>query len=264
MLAMLTVNLRWIVRDRILQALIAVAVFLVFLVPVISSFSMRQTQEMAITLALSFNSFILLVYALFLGSTLVWRDLERRYSYAVLSLPVDRASYLLAKFSSLALFLLASTALIDLCSLLVIKLVILQSPSTTPVSFGRITLAMTMDLLKSLLVASLAMLVTTVATSFFMPFFTTLMLYLAGSASQDVYEYVTSSAGDRLPHFLRVVARVLYFIIPNFSVFDFKLQAIYPISLDLVHLLYAVVYFFAYSLVVQTTAIILLSRREIT
>lgn len=99
MYPLLTINLRWILRDRTFQALISVSLFLIILAPIISSFSMRQIQEFSVTLALSFNSFILLVFSLLLGSTMVWRDIERRYAFSVLSLPMDRGTYLMAKAS---------------------------------------------------------------------------------------------------------------------------------------------------------------------
>ncbi|HEY6837793.1 MAG TPA: ABC transporter permease subunit [Geobacteraceae bacterium] len=260
----LAVNLRWILRDRILQALVAVSLFLIALVPVISSFSMRQIQELAVTMSLSFVSFILLVYALFLGSTMVWRDIERRYTYAALSLPAGRAEYLLAKFASVALFLALSAVFAGLCAFAAIALSSLKYPSPTPIQWGMISLAMGMDLLKYLLLAAIAILVTTVSTSFFMPFFASLAIFLAGSASQEVYEFVSSAHGKEMPALSRGLVKLVYYVIPNFGAFDFKLQAVYPIPFDSAHVLFALGYFLVYTTFVLALAIWLFSRRELT
>lgn len=264
MYSLLAVNLRWIIRDRTFQALLVVSMLLIMLVPVISSFSMRQTQELAVTLSLSFISFILLVFALFLGSTMVWRDIERRYTFAVLSLPSDRGTYLMAKFCTVALFLAASALLAGICSAVAIWVSILTYPSSTPVQWKMIALAVGMDLLKYMLLAAVALLVTTVSTSFFMPFFTALATFLAGSASQEVYDFINSAQGAKMSAAARALIKLVYFIIPNFGAFDFKLQAIYPIPFDAAHVSYAVCYFLLYTTLMLSLAIWIFSRREVT
>ncbi|MGA2152083.1 MAG: ABC transporter permease, partial [Geobacteraceae bacterium] len=85
-------NLLMLLRDRLLQAVLGVAAVMLLLVPSLSTFSMRQVQELAITLSLSSISLVLLVLALLLGSSAVWRDIERRYTASILALPVSRAT----------------------------------------------------------------------------------------------------------------------------------------------------------------------------
>lgn len=258
------INLRWIVRDRILQALAAVSLFLMMLVPVISSFSIRQPQELSVTLSLSFVSFTLLVFSISLGSTIVWRDMERRYTFAVLSLPLQRGGYLLAKFFAVSLFLILAAAVICICSFVAILLSSLSYPSAIPVNWPMISLAIGMESLKYILLTSVAILVTTISTSFFMPFFTTLAVYMAGSASQEVFEFITSDAGARLSPFLRAAARGVYYIVPNFSVFDFKLQAVYPLPVDPMQIFFVIAYFITYTTLVLSLAIWIFSKRELT
>lgn len=264
MATFLVLNLRWIIRDRILQALAAVSLFLVLLVPAISSFSMRQTQELGITLSLSFVSFALLIFALSLGSTIVWRDIERRYTYSVLSVPLDRSSYILAKFAAVSIFLVTAALLIGVCSYIAIFISSLQYPSQVPVQWGMIALAIVMDTLKFMLLAAIAILVTTISTSFFMPFFTSIAIFLAGSASQEVYDFVISDNGAKLALPVRYMAKCVYFILPNFSSFNFKLQAIYPIPFDPIQISYVTAYFIVYTAVTLSAAVWIFSRRELT
>ena len=264
MYPLLMVNLRWLIRDRTLQALLAVALLLLALVPAISSFSMRQNRELAVTLSLSFTSFILLVYALLLGSTMLWRDLERRYSYAVLSLPVDRGTYVLAKYCSIVLFLTGSALFMGVCSAIAIWLSMLQYQSPGPVQWGMIAVALSMELLKYLLFATIVLLTSTVSTSFFMPFFSGLAIFLAGSSSQDVYEFISSTAGMKMVASSRIIIKTIYYLIPNFGAFDFKLQAVYPIPFDAVNTAFVVGYFLIYSSLALSLAVWIFSRREVT
>jgi len=260
----LFLNIRWIIRDRILQALAAVSLFLIMLVPAISFFSMRQTQELAVTLSLSFVSFILLIFALSLGSTIVWRDIERRYTFAVLSLPLDRASYIVAKFCAVALFLLVAALFIGSCAFIAIFLSSIKYPSSVPVQWGMVVLTIFMDTLKYILLTAIAILVTTISTSFFMPFFTTISIYMAGSASQEVFEFVTSEAGKKLGSFVRFATKCVYYIIPNFSAFNFKLQAVYPIPFDPAQISFVIIYFLVYTALTLSAAVWIFSRRELT
>lgn len=264
MYTLIALNLKWIVRDRILQALLSVSIVLIMLVPVLSSFSMRQSQELAVTLSLSFISFVLLVFTLVLGSTMLWRDIERRYTYSVLSLPFDRSSYILAKFLAVVLFIFVSALFIGLCSVLAIKISALQDPSKLPLQWGRIAFSIFMDSLKYSLLTAIAILVSTFSTSFFMPFFCSIATFLTGSASQEVYEFITSPSGERLGVVSRAAARIVYYIVPNFGAFNFKLQAIYPIPLDSTHIMYAIAYFIIYTTMALSLSIWCFSRRELT
>ena len=79
------ITLKGIFRDRVFHGILMAALILP-LVPSISQLSMRQVTELSITLSLSLISFILLLLAVFLGGTSLWKDMERRYTFSVLSL----------------------------------------------------------------------------------------------------------------------------------------------------------------------------------
>ncbi len=262
MYALIRINLLLLLRDRTVHILLAFSGILMIIVPIISSFSMRQSQELAITLSLSFISFILLVSAIVLGSTIVWRDIERRYTYAVLSLPLDRSRYVLAKFLAVTIFLMGGALLIGCCALIAIKIGSLEYKSDIPVQWGRVMLAISMDAVKYAMLTSVAMLISTLATNFFMPIFVTIALFLAGSASQDVYEYTVSSSAKDFSEFSKFVIKTVYYVIPNFEAFDFKLYAVYPIIVDPMSIVYNGVYALAYTAAILSLAVICFNRRE--
>jgi len=154
--------------------------------------------------------------------------------------------------------------LTGVCAFIAIAYTSMQYPSPIPVQWGMIVLAIFMDTLKSLLLAALAILVTTVSTSFFMPFFTSISIFLAGSASQDVYDFVSSASGAKMSATVRFLSKIVYYILPNFTAFNFKLQAIYPIPFDIVQISYVTLYFLVYTAVTLSAALLIFSRRELT
>lgn len=256
------VNLRWIVRDRVLQALLAIAFLLLVLVPAFSSFSMRQVQELSITLSLSFISFILLVLATLLGASSVWRDIEKRYTASVLPLPQGRGVYLFGKFLAIAFFIVVCASVLGVVAVVAISLGAAQYPSATPIQWPKIFLAIGADCCKYILLAAIALLFSTISTSFFLPFFGTISVYLAGSASQEVFEYVSGEYGKKIASAALFSIKAVYYLIPNFGAFNFKLQAIYPIPLSLAGLGYTAAYFCVYSALILSLAAWFFSRRE--
>jgi ABC-type transport system involved in multi-copper enzyme maturation permease subunit len=256
-------NLWMLLRDRILHAVLGVAAVMLLLVPSLSAFSMRQVQELAITLSLSSISLVLLVLSLLLGASAVWRDVERRYTSSTLTLPVSRAIYLLAKFTSSGVFIIVCGAVLGSAATVVIAVASTQYPSDLPIAWGNIMLAIGADLLKYLLLTAFAVLLSAVSTSFFLPFFGTLAIYLAGSASQEVFEYVTGQFGQHM-HPLQVAAiKSVYYLLPNFAAFNFKVHAVYALPVSAKAVLFPLLYSVTYGGILLGVAIWAFNRREL-
>lgn len=255
-------NLKWIVRDRVLQALVGVAILLLVLVPAFSVLSMRQVQELSITLSLSFISFVLLVLATLLGASSIWRDIEKRYMSAVLTLPYSRASYLLGKFLAITVCLLGCAFVFAIVSAVAIAFSSGLYPSATPIRWLYIANAVMFDAMKYILLAAIAILFSSLSTSFFLPIFGTISLLLAGNASQEVFEFVTNDGGAKMTKPLLFAVKGLYFLIPNFGAFNFKVAAIYPVPLQPEGIVYTFFYFLVYTGIVLTLAVRVFSRRE--
>jgi len=256
-------TLKGFIRDRLLQLLVVSALFIFFVVPALSLFSMRQVQELSVTLSLSAISAILLIVTVILGSTSVWRDLDRRYLASILGLPVSRTNYLLGKFTGIVVFIIIGSILLGLCASAVIALVSAQHPSDFSVRWLQIWVAILSDGLKYILVAAVALLFSSLSTSFYFPFIATLVVYFCGSASQQVYEYITSDYGNNLSAGAKIAISSIYYCIPNFAAFDFKVQAIYPLSVSFHGLLFTVGYFLIYTSIVLMIAVWAFNRREL-
>lgn len=262
-LALTRANLRMTLRDRILHAVFGVALFMLVMVPSLSSFSMRQVQELAITLSLSAISLSMLIVTLLLGSSAIWRDVERRYTASILTLPISRGQYLLAKFASIAVFLVMCGALLGGAASVVIPVAAASYPSELPIAWGTLLLAIGADILKYLVLAAVAILLSAVSTSIFLPFFGTLAIYLAGSASQEVYEYASAQLGHGMHPFAVDAVRWLYYILPNFAAFNFKVHAVYSLPVGGETLFLPLVYSLTYSSILLGMAIWVFNRREL-
>lgn len=256
-------QLRSILRDRVLYAVFGVAAVMILAVPSLSSFSMRQVQELAITLSLSTVSLIVLVITLLLGASSVWRDIERKYTSSILTLPVSRGVYLLSKFISIGLFQLICILVLGIGASVVISLAAVSYPSDVPVHWGNIALVLFGDWLRYLLLGSFGLLLSVVSTSFYLPFFGTLAIYFCGNASQEVYEYISGQFGQGLHPFSTKAATVAYYLLPNLTGFDFQVQAVYGLDVPFSGILLCTLYALVYIGILLGLAMFAFGRREL-
>lgn len=262
-LSQVLLTLRWAIRDRLMLAVLAVALLLLLLVPAFSLFSMRQVQELGITLGLSAISLVLLVLVLLLGASSIWRDVERRYTASVLTLPLSRTAYVLGKFVGIGLFLFICTLVLGLVVALVVKLTALQYPAELPIAWGNIAAAIVGDFCKSILLLAVALLFSSLSTSFFLPFFATLAIYFAGSASQEVMEYLSQPDLVQISPLLQSLAKGFYYLIPNLAGFNLKIYAIYALDLPLQGVGLSLAYFVSYTAVLLFLAVWIFNRRQL-
>lgn len=262
MKSLIKITLLGLIRDRVLQALM-LSSLLMLAIPSVSSLSMRQVTELSITLSLSFISFLLLLISVFLGSTAIWRDMERRYTFSVQSLPVTRSSYMLGKFSAIAACIAFVAILLGALSIALILSANSLYPSARPIAWDVFLAALVFTVLKYALLTAFAFLFSSISTSFFLPVFGTLVTFLVGSASQQVYDFVTSSASRELPAFLKFAGTALYYVLPNFSAFDLTVNAVYSIELQPVGMMLSFAYGVVYTAMVLALACLVYAKREL-
>lgn len=251
-----------VLRDRVFWGILVVAALLL-LVPAASTLSMRQVVELSITLCLSLISFVLFLLAIFLGGPLLWRDMERRYTYSILGLPLSRRAYLLGKFAAVATFLALVVLALSPLIVAIVHYAATTFPPARAVLWENIALALGFDLLKYLLLVAIGFLLASVSTSFFLPIFGTICLFFTASVSQEVYDYLQSPAGQSTAPLLRKSATFFYYLIPNLSAFDLKPQAIYGLPIDLGTLCLTLLYWGLYVGIVLTLAVLFFQQREL-
>lgn len=262
MLQVVRTSLKGFFRDRIFQGIMVLAVLLLG-VPMIASLSMRQMTELSITLSLSLISFIQLLLAVFLGATSIWKDIERRYTFSVLSLPMSRSTYVLGRFFAIAVFLLLTALLLGAVACLVIEISSGQYPQDRPFVWNYIFAALFFDYLKYVLVAAVALFFSSLSTSFFLPVFGTIGIFFAGTISQEVYDYLNSPLAEKMVSpMVKQCALALYYVLPNLSGFDLKVNAIYALPPSVYGLSLTFCYFLVYVGMLLGGTALIFGRRE--
>ncbi len=261
MASIIFITIKGIFRDRVFHGIMVTACAFL-LIPIVASLSMRQVTELSITLSLSLISFILLLLAVFLGGTSLWKDIEKRYTFSVLGLPLSRQRYLLGRFGGTALFLLLVAVVLGIVAFAVILYSSTIYPSDRPVVWSTMALCILFDALKYILLIAVAFLFSTVSTSFFLPVFGTLATFFTGGITQQVYEYIHSPASKNLSPAVKQIASGLYFLLPNFGAFDLKVNAIYGLPVPANGLFLTMAYFVVYVGILLSISAAIFLRRE--
>jgi Cu-processing system permease protein len=180
----------------------------------------------------------------------------------VLSLPMERSAYLIGKFIAVALFLLLTTLLLGALACSVVWLSSGIYPAERPILWYNLIICIIFSALKYIVLVAYAFLFSTVSTSFFLPIFGAISVFMAGNATQQVYDYIHSPAGSSLSPLIKQAASLFYYILPNFSAFDLQVNAIYGIALSGKAVVLPFIYFCIYTPLLIVVAAVIFARRE--
>jgi len=246
---------REVIRDRILYlvGLYAIVLFLAgrFLVDIAAS----TEDKMLMDLGLAAITIVGLVIAVFIGTGLVNKEIEKRTVYVLISKPVSRLEFILGKHLGLSAMLA-----VLITAMTVIYFVILEIFLTrTPTPYASIILSSFFQFIELSLITAVAILFG-VFTSPLLATLLTFGVYLMGQASRDLLQL---GAISESPGFQRVT-EIMYVLLPDLSRLNLKNQAIYGMELmpSGLELTASVIYGLVYIALLLAIATFIFARRQ--
>lgn len=252
-------------RNKAVYGISLMAGLMMAFTVVLSGMIMRDVGKVATDLALSTSTFAALLVVLFVGITILARDLERKTIYLALSRSVPRSIYLVARFLGLGLlqgFVMLLLLVASLITLLLVKNMYASYFGT--VSLGLVAVAHLFVFVQMLLLTALSILFSMVASSSFVTFILTTLTWLIGSSTQEVKLLIESAGSDRISPVVKILVKFAYYLFPNFALFDLKATAAHGLALHADKAGFALLYWLGYSVVVLSLALVLFKRKELT
>lgn len=199
------------VRDKVLYNLIAFAILLIGASILFGQISVGIRRIILINLGLSAISVFGLLMAIFIGISLVSKEIERRTLYSVLSKPVARWEFILGKYLGLLVTLAVNTAIMAAGFYAVLF--------TLSRRFERQDLgpleAIYFILLELALVVGVALFFSCISTPTLSAVFT-FCVFVIGNLLADI-QWFGHESGSAL---MGRATTVLYYILPNFREFN--------------------------------------------
>jgi len=202
------------IRSKILYLFLVFALTLMSFSWILGELTVGDEMKIVKDLGISSIHFFGVLITIFIGINLVFREMEKRTIYLVLSKPVRRYHFLLGKFLGLAF-----TLLLVLCGLVCIFYVILAMKGEHP---PRLLLSFYMIYLEWLMIAAIAILF----SSFSTPLLST-MLTLACFFAGHLTESLLLLKGRIASETATAALTVLFYALPNLEMFNIRAQMVH-------------------------------------
>ncbi|MEM9541133.1 MAG: ABC transporter permease [Cyanobacteria bacterium P01_E01_bin.42] len=250
-LAIASNGFRETLRDRVLYFLGLVALFLGIARRWLPEVAAGTETKMFIDLGLGTIAGCSAIAAIFLGTGLINKEIEKRTVLAILSKPISRAEAIAGKH----LGLWGVVGVLAIGTSVVYRLILGGDGDEFPLGNFAIVLAF-LFLEMGVLIAAALMFGS--FTNSLVAVMLSLGIYLMGHSSQDLVALGRLSQNPQLES----LAKNLYLIIPDLSRFNLRNEAVYGLLPPLSELLSNAVYALTYTILFLAIAILIFSRRQ--
>jgi ABC-type transport system involved in multi-copper enzyme maturation permease subunit len=241
------------VRDKVLYNLLLFAILIIISSLILGTITIGDVKQIIINLGLSTLSVFGTVIAIFIGITLVYKEIDKKTVYSLLAKPVARHEFILGKYFGLVLTLTVNI----LVMLMVILAAIIYLRHTIQLQDLQILLAGLLILVGLMLVVAIALFFSTFSTPVFSALFT-FSLYIIGHFNTDIRNYGLMSKSP----LARFLSSLCYYSLPNFGNFQIISRTAHGQSLDITAYILSVLYGLAYSAGLLLLSTVIFQRRD--
>jgi ABC-type transport system involved in multi-copper enzyme maturation permease subunit len=237
-------------RDRVLYLLFFFAAAAILASRVLAILTVGDRVKIIKDVGLSSISLFGVLMAVLIGTSLVYKEIDKKTIFILLSKPLHRAEFILGKFLGLVLTLLAMVAGMSLIFLGIVYLHTFRVDGTLLVAIAYIFLEL-------VLVTAVAILFSSFSTPILSSIFS-LAFYLIGHLSWGLELLIKKMKAG----FGRVAAQALYTFLPDLENFNFKTEVVHGLPIPAAIYLYAVLYGVCYTAFILALAILVFRRRD--
>ena len=265
-LALAVITFREGIRNRSVFGILLFSLFILGLNVAVAGFFMRDIGKVSADMNLSALSFAGLLLVLFVGVNLMAKDIDKKTIHLVLSKPISRIEYIWGKFLGIQFFIITSLSfLVILSSGTMFLLQSLYSGYFDHFSWLVFFLACFFILIKLSVLSTIVIFFSSITTSSFITLMFSICAYITGVSIEEVVFYLRShfaAEGLAVSEPLRRVVEIISYIVPNFSVFDFKVEAAHGIAVSWSRIGYSLGYGVTYLVVLLFLSAFIFQRRE--
>jgi len=241
------------IRDRVLYNLILFVLILVAASVFVSDLSLDMESQFTAALGLSAMLVFGALIAIFIGVGLVYKEIDKRTIYSLLSKPVHRHEFIIGKYAGLCLTLLVNSAVM----VVAIELALLYVNGKFVQLQMAVLAASFLVYLELALVVAVALMFSSFTTPMLAALFS-FAVYVIGQFSQDLL-VMASLSGSTMT---RVVLKTLYYLLPNLSNFGFITEASHGRLVPPAMAVSASVYALVYIGILLSAAVLIFQKRN--
>jgi ABC-type transport system involved in multi-copper enzyme maturation permease subunit len=237
-------------RDRVLYLLFFFAAVAIIASRVLAILTVGDRAKIIKDVGLSSISIFGVLMAVLIGTSLVYKEIDKKTIFTLLSKPLHRAQFILGKFLGLVLTLFVMTAFMTVIFLVIVYL------NTARVEW-RMLVAVAYIFLELVLITAVAILFSSFSTPILSSIFA-LAFYLIGHLSWGLELLIRKmKAGTG-----RTAVRILYMILPDLENFNFKTEVVHNLPIPSGIYLTSLLYGLCYTAFILGLAVLIFRRRD--
>lgn len=222
------------VRDKVLYVLLFFAAVAILGSKALGWVSMGQDIKIMKDVSLAAVLIFGVLIAIFVGTNLVYKEIDKRTLYTILARPMRRHEFILGKYLGLALLLALVTVIMTAISAAYIAAL----GGAVTVSFFLAAILIYAELL---LITAFAVLLSSL-TSPILGALIVFSIFLFGHATTILVDLPQQIEGAS-----RYLLRLVYYLIPNLNNFNIRAEAANAVDISLAYVLWALAYGAAYT-----------------
>jgi len=242
---------REVIRDRIFYFVGFFALIMALALKILPEISVGTHQKIFLDLGLGLIGILGTIVAIFVGTSLINKEIEKRTVLVLIPKPISRAEFIVGKHLGLSAVLLVMVTLMTLIYLTLLSL------GQVPYQPLPILVSLAYLVLELAVLTSVAM-VFGVFTSSILATLLSLGIYLMGHISKDLLELGALSKNEGI----QKITSSLYLILPDLERLNFRNEAVYGILPSPDILLGNALYGVIYMIILLGIAIFVFSRRQ--
>ena len=236
-------------REKLLYNLLFFALLMIGSSVLLTRLTVGEWDRLIIDLGLSSMNLFGVLIAIFVGISLVSKEIDKKTIYTIVSKPVPRYEFLIAKYLGLVITLLINTAV------MVAGLLAVMAYLSAPITILLFE-ALGCIFLEFLVVTAVALLFSTFTSTTLSAIFT-LAIYVLGHLSTDLKLF-----GEKMGDLGKAVLNAIYFLLPNLERFNLKGQVIHHVEVTTMQLALTTAYGLAYAAFLILLASIIFQKRD--
>lgn len=239
------------IRDRIFYSLLVFAVLMLGFSLVLGNLTIGDEVKIIKDFGLGAISLFGVLIALFVGISLVYKEMEKRTIYVILANPISRSQFVLGKYFGLSLTLLVEVVVMT------VGLLALCYVKTGGVAW-ELFLAIIPIWFELQLILAVAVFFSTFVSPFLSGLFS-LAVFVIGHLTLDFKQLVASTDNPLLKN----IASALYYTFPNLESLNYKARVVHGLVIPWQEFFLSLGYAASYTLLVLVAALFIFNTRDI-
>ncbi|MBL7647890.1 MAG: ABC transporter permease subunit [Candidatus Hydrogenedentes bacterium] len=239
------------IRDKVLYVLLFFAAVTIFGSKALGWISIGQDIKIVKDIALASTSVFGVLIAIFVGTSLIYKEIDKRTLYTILAQPMHRYEFIVGKYLGLIALLAVTTVIMAVVS----SLYILLLGGTLHTTFF---LAILLIYWKLMLITAFAVLMSAMTS----PILGAIIVF-----SVAVFGHATEVFRDLPPQFDGTAAKAIleaaYYVIPNLSNFDIAREAANGIDVSPAYVIWVMTYGLMYTVMLLILAALAFQEKDV-